>query len=124
MAEDWVSGGVRITREMVVAKVRALFAPADQEAVLSILDDSTGRSPRVMMGILKLAGGSVDAVLEYALEARTDYRDVLGAAEYPRQGRAWAEWERLPEPERDRLRREDRDEYLAWLETAPPREPA
>ena len=52
MAEDWVSGGVRITREMVVEKVRAMFVAADQEAVLSILDDSTGRAPRVMMGIL------------------------------------------------------------------------
>ena len=113
--EDWVSGGVTITREMVAKKVNALFGPADREAVLGVLEEGED-SPRVRMAILKLAGGSVDQVLKWVLEARTDYRDVLAAAEYPRAMRTSLDMrDILPESEHDRIRRLDRDEYLAWL---------
>jgi hypothetical protein len=127
MAADWVSGGVRITREMVVEKVHALFPPAGWDAVLAVLDEAVLEPPgwRVQMAILRLSDGSVDALLAWALEARRDWRDVLGAAEYPREGRAWsAGWDRLSEAERDRIRLEDRDEYLRWLGAAPGGEPA
>lgn len=117
---DWVSGGVEITRAMVVEKVHALFGPADREAVLGILADG-GDSPRVQMAILKLAGGSVDEVLKWVIQARTDYRDVLAAAEYPRATRTSSEMrDILAESERDRIRRLDRDDYLAWLGAVPP----
>ena len=116
----WVSGGVTITREMVVDKVHALFGPADREAVLGVLDEGDD-SPRVQMAILKLAGGSVDEVLKRVLEARTDYRDVLGAAEYPRGMRTSLAMRKvLPQSEHDRISRMDRDEYLAWLGVTPP----
>jgi hypothetical protein len=127
MADDRVSGGVRITREMVVAKVRALFPPADWDAVLAVLDEAVLEPPgwRVQMAILRLADGSVDALLAWALEARTDWRDVLVAGEYPREGRAWeVGFGTLPEAERDRIRLEDRDEYLRWLGVEPGAEPA
>jgi hypothetical protein len=121
MGSDWVSGGVEITRERVDAKVCALFAPADRETVLAILDESLPHAPpRVMMAVLMLSGGSMDDLLAAVLEARQDFRDVLCAAEYPRQTRVgWAAWEQLSADDKDRIRGEDRDAYLAWLAAAP-----
>lgn len=114
---DRVSGGVPITRERVIEKVRAQFGPAERDAVLALLDDSGPETtPRIQMAILKLADGSVDGVRMQAAQARLDWRDVLAGAEYPRQiGIDVSTWETLPRSERERIRDADRDEYLAWL---------
>jgi len=46
--------------------------------------------------------------------AKTDYRDALAAAEYPLEFRASGRFE-PPAAEMDRIRQEDRRQYLDWL---------
>jgi hypothetical protein len=78
-----------VTRSDVLRIVTRDYSPQNREVVLALLglDDSSqetaAMSPRVLLAILKLAGGSVDRVREQLDVARTDLRDVIYPAEYP-----------------------------------------
>ena len=64
------------------------FGEGQLSLVMSILEEYgkqewNSPSPRVQLAILKLANGNLDRLLDETQSAIVDYRDVLGAAEYP-----------------------------------------
>ena len=68
---------------------------------------------RVKMAILKLAGKSPERVRYYTLMACRDYRDVLAAAEYPKE-MGYYPW-RENDPERlAQIQKEDLQQYREW----------
>jgi hypothetical protein len=96
-----------------------LFPKADErELIVDILGqygsgDLQREGDRVRMAILKLAGRSQEQMRYYTLMACRDYRDVLAAAEYPKQMGHYP-W-REKDPERQaKLEAEDREQYRAW----------
>jgi hypothetical protein len=68
---------------------------------------------RVKMAILKLAGKSPERVRYYTLMACRDYRDILSAAEYPKQIGYYKLREDDPD-QYDRIVMEDREQYQDW----------
>ena len=107
------------SNEDLIRKLTVMFSDdSERDAVMAILDTygterSEQEASRVRLAILKLAGSSRKAVEKYTAIAREDFRDILSWAEYPRQSRHQA----MPEgPEKEKLIREDRAEYQAWLE--------
>ncbi len=78
------------------------------------LGDHEPEVARVQLAILKLSGDDIERVRSHVRAAKGDYRDILAWAEYPAQmkGNSW----RLPEAEREALRRADLEQYAAWLE--------
>lgn len=71
---------------------------------------------RVRAAILKLANGELRAIQQQVSVAVTDFRDVIGAAEYPRQmeigfvGMGSASAEQLQD-----LKKQDWKDYCDWL---------
>ena len=112
--------GFTPTRELMLAKLSALFPANERSAVLAALDafesdDPHGRA-RVQLAVLKLSAGRAESVPSLIELAKLDYRDVLSPAEYPRQDAlGFIGLEALSETERQRLVQEDRAQYLAWL---------
>jgi len=109
-----------MTRELVLAKLRALILESERDATLAALDryraDSPAGRARVQLAILKLVAGRAADVPGWVAQAEQDARDVLAPAEYPRQLRfGFTGWSALPQAERERVIAEDRAEYLAWL---------
>ena len=110
------------TRELVLAKVRALFSASEQEQVLALLDTYEGDTPegraRVQLAILKLTEGDAERVAGLVDLAARDFRDVLAPVEYPRQtALGFTGVGALSEAEREQVVREDRAQYVAWLMT-------
>ena len=108
------------SRELVLAKVNAMFAAADREQILLALDEYAAENAasvaRVQLGILKLSAGKPDRVQELVQLAKEDYRDILARAEYPNQlARGPAGRGQISQTEHKRLERADRAQYLAWL---------
>ncbi len=72
---------------------------------------------RVRAAVLRLANGDLAEVQRQIAVANVDFRDVIGAAEFPSQmklgfaGMARIEAERLQE-----LREQDWKDYCAWLD--------
>lgn len=75
------------TREDVLAALRLAF-PTGAEAALAELD-RYGEKPhenereRVQLAILRLAAGDAAKLAKFVAAPKTDYRDVLVAAEHP-----------------------------------------
>jgi hypothetical protein len=90
----------------------------DRELIIDILDqygsgDLQREVDRVQMAILKLAGRSPEQIRYYTLQACRDYRDVLAAAEYPKQ-MGYYPW-RDKDPERlAQIEAEDMEQYQSW----------
>ena len=61
---------------------------------------------RVRLAALKLAGGSLELLRKTIAIAKTDYRDVLAAAEYPRY---------MNEAATDGVIASDWDQYKEWF---------
>ena len=74
---------------------------------------------RVALAILKLSDGDESKIANLVVAAKRDYRDVLLWAEYPTEAKTlWSLHPELTEDEKQRLddiRRQDRQQYLAWL---------
>jgi len=109
-----------ITRADVERIVRRDF-PADRSAeVLALLDDygteAWQRAPdRVRLAALKLAAGSFERLRSQIEQAKCDYRDVLGAAEYPGYMKLLFRIQDLPPDERQRVIDADWSQYQDWL---------
>ena len=112
--------GFTPTRELMLAKLSALFPPDERPGVLATLDAYRGRGPeeraRVQLAVLKLSDGRAERVASLVKLAELDYRDILSPAEYPRQDAlGFTGVGALPEAERQRVIEEDLAQYLAWL---------
>jgi len=70
---------------------------------------------RIRLAILKLIGQepSIAKLKEFTNTAKSDYRDVLAWAEYPRQSEHWS----ATASEKSELAKADLDEYRTWLNT-------
>jgi hypothetical protein len=79
----------RPTRDDVIAQAKQQFPSEDTDVIMATLDEY-GRDPfeqereRVQMDILKLSRGDIDRLHVYVRAAKTDFRDVIGMAEYQR----------------------------------------
>jgi hypothetical protein len=111
----------RITRAMVVARVRQMFPDDPLEEVLADLDvygqkEGQPERDRVHMAILKLSGGDRDELRRYVQIGCSDYRDVLGAAEYPGfMAVGFTGVEDMTPFERRAIVRGDAMQYREWL---------
>ena len=66
---------------------------------------------RVRLAILKLSKGSLTDLRYWTEQAKCDYRDVLGPAEYPEYGRRrWS-----TDEEHNEIVRSDWKQYERWL---------
>jgi hypothetical protein len=96
-----------------------LFASdVDREAARATLAQVLGSTEgeRVALACLKLAGSDPAALQNCVNAALTDYRDILAWAESPRQMRVGPT---APAEVQARARREDAEEYKAWLRDSP-----
>ena len=106
--------------EALARKLAQLFSDdSTRSDVIAILDtygdEDYEREPsRVRLAILKSAGNDLKKIEKYTESANQDFRDILAWAEYPRQSKNWS----VPAgPTKEKLIREDRAEYEAWLNT-------
>jgi hypothetical protein len=111
------------TQEDVEKIVRRDFPPDKFTAVMNTLSsyglkDWHREVPRVRLAILKLAKGDWLKVQSYVDIATSDFRDVLGEAEYPayvahlKSGRRV---EGLPHDEQQQVAADDSSQYVEWL---------
>ena len=110
-----------VSDEDVERIVRRNFPNEQFDSVMAALGAySEGRpsrkSPRVLLATLKLADGDIESLRNHIVAARRDYRDVLGAAEYPEYTRRGPSLvRRLSRKEQERIVGKDWDEYARWL---------
>ena len=71
--------------------------------------------PRVRLAVLYLTSQEPSRFADNLELARTDYRDLLCAAEHPHSSRQWGLKERDPDKFR-KLEAKERAEYLAWID--------
>ena len=101
--------------QILERKLQGLF-PFDEDrqrarAVLAELISGV-EGERVALAVLKLAGSDLGELRRCVDAARTDYRDILAWAEYPRQMRLGAS---APAADLAAARWEDAAEYRRWL---------
>jgi hypothetical protein len=72
-------------------------------------------SSRVRLAVLKLAHGSVEKLRVHIEAAKSDYRDVLAAAEYPDYCKIGFRIRELPADEQRRIINRDWKQYEDWL---------
>ncbi len=109
-----------VSRADVERIVRRDFASADVSNALAIVDEcqkchTGGDSPaRVQLAALKLADGDISALRREIEAAKSDYRDVLVLAEYPRY---WSEigFDDVPDSVLSEVEDEDWRQYENWL---------
>jgi hypothetical protein len=95
--------------------------PADRRAEAFALLDGYGPDPsqrapdRVHLAALKLAAGCIDALRARIEDAKRDYRDVIGAAEYPGYMERGSRIRRTSANERQRIIDADWQQYQEWL---------
>ena len=105
-------------RVQIVA--RHLFGPQTDSALGQLLRYAAGpEAERVHLAVLKLSGGDIEKLERHVEVARTDFRDVVSPAEYPRQDRLGS-----PKGPLSRIRWRiaswlDAREYAAWLSQFP-----
>jgi hypothetical protein len=111
----------RATPDDVLRIIRRDFPPEQRDEVLELLRvcdeglEAPG-TPRLHLAVLKLSAGSVDAVRMHVQAARTDFRDVLSAAEYPEFARVgFVGIDRMSLDEVERLKERDWQQYQEWL---------
>jgi hypothetical protein len=107
----------QVSRNDVLRVTHRDFPGESPEVVLAILDEYADHErDRVQLAILKLSGGQIDELLNYAGAAIQDYRDVIAWAEYRRYfDSGLVVGDQINSETIRRLQDEDRDEYLRWL---------
>jgi hypothetical protein len=95
------------------------FPNAQFEEVMAIVAVYTSRweigTIRVQLAALKLANGHMDSLRRYIDAAKSDYRDVLVPAEYPKYWKATSRGRGLSKHARHQLFESDRKRYENWL---------
>lgn len=111
--------GIRVTREMLQKQVAARFPEPERDRVITALEalgaEGDALSARVQLAIVKLSGGRAAEVPDLIGLARTDYRDVLAAAEYRHE---MAEGVVADEAVIAAARRRDLEEFRTWIAEA------
>ncbi len=111
-----------VTAADVERVVRREFAPDQVSSVLAMLNEYGAeewqREPdRVRLAVLKLAKRNLQQVRYWLEQAKGDYRDVLGPAEYPLYGKKWGRMDRLSEEEQKKIVHSDWLQYERWLKS-------
>lgn len=109
-------------RDLVLTKIKKIFPHEAPSTIMSILDlcnssdkNEEGRV-RIQLAILKLCQGKIDKLKHYIEIAKSDYRDVIGPAEYPRAWKiGFVGTSKLDKSARQRLIEEDLRQYQDWL---------
>lgn len=109
------------TEAKLESKLKRLFPETENRLEAQAILDTYGQESyeqeqtRVRLAILKLVGSNpnIDKLKKYTSAAKTDYRDVLSWAEYPRQSKNWS----AKNDEKHQLIAADLNEYQAWLNT-------
>jgi hypothetical protein len=110
-----------VTRDDVLRIVRRDFSEQDRQVVLDLLaeygiESWETEADRVHLAILKLGNGSVEKVRRYVRIAKSDFRDVLGPAEYRRFYDLLPDGDsRLTRKELRRIKEDDWEDYSRWL---------
>lgn len=108
-----------ITPDDVKRIVLRDFPNAQFDEVMAIVAVYTSRweieTIRVQLAALKLANGHMDSLRRYIDAAKSDYRDVLVPAEYPKYWKATSRGRGLSEHARHQLFESDRKRYENWL---------
>jgi hypothetical protein len=110
-----------VTAADVERIVQRDFPPEQVAAVLAALDEygtqiGDGGVDRVRLAVLKLADRDLQKVRGWLEQAKSDYRDVLLAAEHPRYGKKWNPKKCATEGEwRQKMVDSDREQYERWL---------
>lgn len=78
-------------------------------------DDGDREADRVHLAVLKLAAGSIERLRSEVENAKSDYRDVLGGAEYPGYMKRLLRIQKLSSDERQRIIEADWKQYQDWL---------
>ena len=76
-------------------------------------------APRMRTGAaaaLKLAKGNPDKLRTAIHTAKSDYRDVIGSAEYPEYMKRVSRARELPVHDKERIFDSDWEQYQKWLE--------
>ena len=94
------------------------FPPGDRARVMAALEEYGRESwhneiVRVRVALLKLAAGDAARLAIDLDVAKTDYRDVLAAAEYPLY--SLRPFEKMPDAEREQIIASDWAQYQDWL---------
>ena len=104
---------------MLQKQVDARFPEPERASVLTALEalgtEGEALSARVQLAIVKLSRGRATGLLELIGLARTDYRDVVAAAEYRHE---MAEGVAADEAVIAAARRRDLDNFRTWLAEA------
>ena len=96
---------------LVERKIMEHFAPESRRRAREILSEI--ETPRVQLAAIKLSDGSLDALAQYELLARIDWRDVIAPAESPRYLAAGPH--ALQQPGIEFTVARDEADYQAWL---------
>ncbi len=103
------------------SKLVSIFSDLDKRAEAIAVLNSYGKESqeqepvRVRLAVLKLLGTDpdIEKLAEITRAAKTDFRDVLAWAEYPRQSKHWS----AKGTEKEKLLIADLNEYQEWLNT-------
>jgi hypothetical protein len=113
---------------LVNAKIDQTFSPQDRDIAKELLINECGRNlpfkaeatpqslEQIRLAVVKLANGNLDDLRRQVQTAKSDWRDVIVAAETPEFMRIGVvEYDRLDEQSRAALRASDHKQYLDWL---------
>jgi hypothetical protein len=111
----------QVTRDDVLRVIRRDFSSHVPDEILRLLDEygtQSGHSgkDRVHLAILKLSNGNIGRLRQSLEAAKTDFRDVICPAEYPKF------WElglvrasQLSREDVEQLKKDDWEQYEEWL---------
>ena len=114
--------------EIVIAKIDQAFAPHDRREAMDTLVNECGRNlplkaeatsrslDQIRLAVLKLANGDLDELRRQVQTAKSDWRDVIVAAENPEVMRiGLVGFDKLDANSRAAIIARDRQQYLDWL---------
>jgi len=81
------------------------------------VEDWQRETDRVRLAILKLANRDIEQLRYWLEQAKRDYRDVLGPAEYPLYGKKWGRMDRASEEEQREIIDTDWAQYERWFKS-------
>ena len=110
----------QVSNEDVRRIVLRDFPPDKIDAVLKMLNEYGSESwhresARVLIAVLKIANGSITVLRQAVDTAKSDYRDVLAAAEYPGYMARSIGVLKLPASDQKAIVDSDWSQYSQWI---------